>query len=252
MRQTVAVAQGGCLKYTKPTAEEIGKYRETDYPAWLVRVRQTLVEAASRLNQRTQSLEMLFRVANGGTVPANNAILEMQAHGEVFIHALQKDSEAKEQTVLKLPRPPNPPLGHIEEKRSVASPFSFLDRHYSAVDGRAPVFRQALPERDRNSFYWDVKRLEPSKFLSLTCEEFRHQNEAEDFHLVIVVPQGKAISGAVSCRFSAANLPGPAQLTIPVKTVATVADTERYVRNLIQELPRRVRAGAVEVVDPEP
>jgi hypothetical protein len=84
------------------------------------------------------------------------------------------------------------------------------------------------------------------------CDEFRHQNEAEAFELAIVLPQGKAISGAVSCRLSAANLPEPVQLTIPVKTVTTVADTEKYVRRLILELPRRVRAGAVEIVEPEP
>lgn len=246
IRQTVAIARGGYLKYTEPTADEIRKYRKDEYPAWLARVRQTLVGAHSSLNQRTQRLKILFRIATSGTVPANNAIVEIRAHGEVSILAPQEDGEAKEPATLVLPIPPTPPLGHVEERGS-ERPF----RLYDPLDAMAPPSRLVLPKTDRWAFYWHVKSLKPTKFLSLTCDEFRHQKEAEKFELGMILPEGKAVSGAVSCRFSAANLPEPVQLMIPVKTVTTIAQTEEYVRSLIQKLPRTIVACA-DIVDPEP
>ena len=35
-RRTVALAQGGYLKYTEPTEDEIKRYREEEYPTWFI------------------------------------------------------------------------------------------------------------------------------------------------------------------------------------------------------------------------
>jgi len=249
LRQTVAVARGGYFKYTKPSADEIARYRDVEYPAWLARLRQTLLDLPTRMNERTETITIVFRIGNCGTVPASNAVVEIHAHGDVLIHAPQRDGERKQTASPGLPMPPTPPLGHFEERIPLSSSVGFVrDPHY-ALGAMIPPVRALPTERDRSAFYWDVRRRDPSTFLSLKCEEFRHQGEAEDFEVVVIIPQGQSLSGAVSCRLSAANLPEPTSLTVPVNTTTTTADTETHLRNLIQELPRRVLAGTVTIVD---
>jgi hypothetical protein len=67
-------------------------------------------------------------------------------------------------------------------------------------------------------------------------------------HVDYPAPRAASISGAVLCRLSAANLPEPASLLIPVKSKVTTADTEGYARDLIRKLPRTVRTGTVKIV----
>jgi hypothetical protein len=72
-----------------------------------------------------------------------------------------------------------------------------------------------------------------------------------DFSIIVVFSQSKFTSGSVSCRFSATNLPEPSKFTIPIKTIMKTADLENYLRDLILELPRRVRVGPVEGLSSE-
>jgi hypothetical protein len=251
LRRTVAVAQGGFFKYTPPSADEIRRYREVDYPGWLSRMREALLTVPQRLNERTKVVKVRFRISNIGTVPANNAVVEIEAHGAASIRASQKPEKDRDITDPQLPKPPDPPCGHLKESNLMPSAMRSLRDPYGGVEMMTPLARTSPPERSRNAFYWEKRSLAPSKFLSLTCDEFRHRGEAEDFEFTLVLPEGESISGAVSCRVSAANLPEPVKSTVPITTVVTIADTESHVQSLIQEIPRRVRNGTVEIVKVE-
>jgi len=248
-RRTAAVGLGGHFRYTPQTADEIRDYREVRYPAWLAHMRQVLVDAPARLNERTRALSLQFRVANTGTLPANNALVEIEARGQVLIKApTHRTTNSEDSASLHFPNPPEPPSGHFDETYSGLSAGSYLGApRGSLANPEAIVERtRTVPvERNRNAFYWAVKKLEPSSFLSLTCEEFRHQSDVQEFNLIVILPQGKSVSGAVSCTFSAANLPEPARLVVPVKTSVTKGDTEKYLRDLILKLPRTVRIGKI-------
>jgi PIN domain len=246
-RRTAAVGLGRHCRYTQPTEDEIRKYREVDYPDWLKRVKEFLVDAPRRLNGRTHSTNIQLRIRNSGTVPANNAVVEFEAGGDVFIQAAPESRGHTQQGVstdMRLPRPPEPPSGHFDETHSGLSAASGFG--LSSAEAMLSPTRKLPAERNRNTFYWAVRPLGPAKLLSLTCEEVRHGNDAEEFSIIVVFSQSKSTSGVVSCKFSATNLPEPSKFTIPIKTLVSTADIENHLRNLIIELPRRVRVGPIE------
>ena len=104
-----------------------------------------------------------------------------------------------------------------------------------------PPHESFREERDRYAFYWDMRSYEPTDLLRLHCDEFRHQGKSKRLEIVVSVKQGASSSGAIVCHVSAANLPTPAELLLPVRTECEQKDTEEHVRGLLQELPRRPR-----------
>jgi hypothetical protein len=251
LRRTEALGRGRFFKYTQPTEDEIRQYRQVDYPDWLKRVREFLVDAPQRLNQRTHSTVIQLRIRNTGTVPANNALVEFEAGGDVFIQAPESrvHSQPGVSTDVRLPGPPEPPSGHFDETHSGLSAASVFGRArdpFGSIDSLLSPTLKLPPVRSRNAFYWTVRQRGRSKLLSLACEELRHANDAEEFNLIVVFSQRKSTSGVISCKFSATNLPEPSRFMVPVKTLVRTADIENHLRQLILELPQRWRVGPIE------
>jgi hypothetical protein len=251
LRRTAALGQGRYFRYTQPTEEEIRKYRQVDYPDWLKHVREFLVDVPRQLNERTHSTIIQLRIRNSGTVPANNALVEFEAAGDVFIQAPERRGHTQQgvSTDVRLPGPPEPPSGHFDETHSglsAASGFGLARDPFSSVDSLLSPTLKLPAERSRNAFYWTARPLRRSRLLSLTCEEFRHGNDAEEFNIIVVFSQRKSTTGVVSCRFSATNLPEPSRFMVPIKTLVRTASIESLLRNLILDLPRRGRVGPIE------
>lgn len=243
LRRKAAEAWGGRLKYIAPTDAAIAKYREETYPGWLARVRQRLKMMAELLNSGVHTFEMRFRVTNTGTVPASNTVVDLRAHGDVLIRSLPSTSE-EEETIRpewlrpQLPSPPSPPRGSVDEsappRRLQDIRFDDLSSMHAAIPRLADIL---TPARDRYAFHWDRSSAKPTEFLRLVCEEFRHHDKPEDIPVLVVLPRGREIAGAVSCRLSATNLPEPKTLLLKARTAPTMAETEVFVRELIQRLP---------------
>jgi hypothetical protein len=235
--KAAATARGGRLTYVAPTAEEINRYQQQTYPTWLAGIKETITQAPANLNEKGHFFKITLQIANNGNVPANNVVLEFRARGEVYIFD-PDDNDAEKPTLLELPMPPEPPSGRLTETTSL-------------VFGRKDYFPQRTPDhplrsfhqrddvRDRYAFYWDVRESTATILLRLTCEEFRHQNDPLKLTIGVVVPQGRQSAGAITCRLSAANLPKPEELTIPIKTTTLLGDLEQIVRDLIHKLPRK-------------
>jgi len=128
LSQTVAIVRGGGLKYTEPGADEIARYRDTDYPNWLARLRQTLLDLPARMNERTETITIVLRIGNSGTVPATSAVLEIHAHGGVLIHAPRRDAEQKETAPPSTPNAAHSTSGPLQGKEPTVIIRGFFSR----------------------------------------------------------------------------------------------------------------------------
>jgi hypothetical protein len=177
LRRTAALGRGRHCRYTQPTEDEIRTYREVDYPVWLNRVREFLVDAPRQLNGRTHSTNIQLRIRNSGTVPANNAVVEFEAGGDVLIQASETRGQTKHRvsTDMRLPRSPEPPSGHFDETDSgfsaASSGFGLARDPFSSVQAILAPTRELPADSNRNAFYWAVRPLGPAKLLRLTPKE---------------------------------------------------------------------------------
>jgi hypothetical protein len=238
MLRMSAAARGRRLTYVEPTNDEITKYREERYPAWLASVKAALTQAATDLNDRAHHFPVTFQITNSGNVPANNAILEVRVKGDVYIAAPAKEAKEEGPVTLHLPTPPDPPSGQLTETVTVAG-YPDISSRYNLDALQPPPVSLAGWTRDRNAFYWDERSHTATTLLRLSCEEFRHQDEPQELEITVVAQHGRESAGLITCRLSATNLPEPEELTIPIKTIPTLADTEALASNLIRQLPRK-------------
>jgi hypothetical protein len=219
-------------QWVPPGADQIAQYQQQEYPDWVARVRKFFADLPTTAEQPNRQKTLRFEIENIGSRPAEHVQVEFRASGGVvFASSDAKDPSAV--AALTLPHPPTPPAGRW------INPWltSVLPTQFGAPMLDLPDIKLGRP-RDRNAFYWRNKPERESTRWVFECEEFRHQTDPETFECVVLVSGRKVNNGVIECTVSAANLPQPYRLKVPVTISYTERDAVKTARNLL--IPRAV------------
>lgn len=213
---------GAQHQFVHPNEQEITKYLKEDYPKWKEKVEEFFRLLPSRLETPHRCFGLSLVLANTGTTPAENVIVEVKALGGFLLKPPTNKGNKKEDSKKAgcFPSPPSAPKGHwVQVESSYSSILKSLDLMGKAnwASPHLPNLNSP-PERDRHAFYWKPNR--PSSYMEtwiFECEEFRHKVDDESFLVNIFVPPGKnLVKGALQCRVTAKNLPLPYLYTLPI------------------------------------
>jgi len=219
-----------------PSREEIEKYQNHEYPAWIEKVKGCIRELPRELERPSRRFLLALVVNNDGSAPAQNTLMDLTIHGDaVFIHPKLDNGDAQDRHNLVLPSPPAPPMPR--------SPYSALIKGNRLFD--SPQFRDfaafdnfrtldsLLQRPDRNDFHFKGgEPRKPQKQQVLECEEFRHQMEAH-FQLILFIFPANQDSCTVSCTVSASNLPRPVETHVKLDITYVDGDTLAEIRKRI-------------------
>lgn len=226
---------GMSYKYIPPSAQEIESYKNVAYPNWLKSVKEELIEIPGYLANLRNTFKATLAIANNGNVPAEHTIIRIEVSDGFVILPPPNKGDKNSVDGWKLPPPPVAPTGRYEE----SSPLFALSR--ALKTNALPRFTEdfirpnRMPQpRDRNGFYHKPHRpSEPKKSWEFECDEFRHQDEPEEFYLELsVVADNKNINGQLKCSVMATNLPTPAVMEIPLIVSCSDGDVMKEVRIL--------------------
>jgi hypothetical protein len=225
-------------RWTAPTADQISAYQRK-YAEWIDKARKRFEQLGSLLNMQHRPRQFRIALANEGSRPADEVLLEIEVHGGVALLASTRDEvpdliEKTRKLPLgtALPPPPAPPKGeNIYE--SLARSTLFGRDH---IDIATQLRQYAMPDlsgvrarfepRDRHRFYRREEDDKPVAAVSFTCEEFRHQRAPEIFNLWIMVPmQSERGTAKLHIRVSARNMTTPVDLYVPIELKAESRST---------------------------
>lgn len=194
---------------------------------WLESCERVLRNLHTSVQRRTEPSVVTVKVANQGTLPAEDALIEIVGHGPILLAVpLHRDSVRRElrQRPIRLPPPP---------------PF----------DG--PTFRTGidlLGPRDRgaddpNAFYYKPERpLDPVSRVALECQQWRHGVGAKKFEIEIYVDSElPIIEGTIECRIHAKNLPDPVRRFVRVLLEGRSMDIEERATQLVEQTVQQAR-----------
>jgi hypothetical protein len=243
-------------KVWEPASDElIEKYSE-DYEDWLAGCRTYFEDFNETLNRAQAAPSFLSIIDNVGTRPAKDALIEISVSDGIQLCVPYKDDEDDEPTTPPIPKPPSPPDGHwvsalfgidgearriIQHDTRLSQDLFRAGVHTSHILS-PPLADIARPEpRDPNGFFYKPRRpTMPTKTVTLECTQWRHAVEPEEFYAEIVVPPDlKDFSGAVTTRVHAENLSSIAKKTIGVQIRRSTASCLSMAKELIREAGAR-------------
>ena len=224
--------------WTAPTPDQISAYQKK-YAEWIDKARERFEQLSSLLNMQHRPWQCRIALANDGSRPADEVLLEIEVHGSVTLLASAGDDvpdliEKTRELPLKiaLPPPPVPPRGenwYESFARSTAFGSDHIDiatqlGRYAMAD--LSGVRTRFEPRDRHRFYRREEDDKPVTKVSFTCEEFRHQRAPEVFDLWVIVPIGSERGEAkLHIRASARNMTTPVDLYVPIELEAEIRST---------------------------
>ena len=235
-----------------PKDEEIAKYRNRDYPAWVRQCRKMLSDLHEELQREAGHPNFTFAVTNEGTRPGNDSLVVIEAMGNFWICPPPYKGEFEEDTEekLALPRPPRPPRGpQAPNTRGAALGIGRIAETMNLLQGTANPFNAGSlylpppigpcdPRRDPNGFYYKPRRpSEPVESFALECEQWRHSTGQEQFpgEIFFDTELGE-IRGALSCAVHAENLSAPVRAQFPVRITVRKVPFYEQARILVEKL----------------
>ena len=248
--------------FTPATDEEIGKYRDEDYPRWLDRCEETLRGHHRTLQAEAPVLEFAFFAGNSGTRPAVDALVTIEARGGFEIRPppfddSDKDRQGEDETsgsleAGALPPPPVAPRGRWEntvggQTGDMLRTLHLIGRSMQGLSSMINSDQDILSRRlafpspdppDPNRFYYKPNRpAEPQPSFALECAQWRHDDEAESFIGEIHVPTDRdQAEGLLACRIQAANLSKSVSCCIPVRIAITHVSAFESARGMVEAL----------------
>ena len=239
--------------YTPASDEEITKYRDQDYPAWIESCERVLSNLHMTLQSNIIQPSFRFAMKNKGSRPGKNVLVIFTAKGNFKICPPRDDEDEdleKKGKAPCLPVPPRPPRGRwefvwtptlgqigqdnlrnlIPDSRPPSWPYPDLD---------IPSLDTILnTRRDPDTFYYKSDRPKmPVESFSLECEQWRHGIDEEYFDGQIFFDHSTdEVHGAIECNIHAENLSTPVKKVVPVKIVVKRLSTIDYARILIKDL----------------
>jgi hypothetical protein len=109
--------------WRRPSKEAIRAYTEEAYPAWLREVRGWLEALPQWLQARTLFTDISFLLSNTGTRPAKEVLLTFKGEGGVL---LEEPRPTRDQSNVRLRKPPGPPAPPEWTQERIPSPGNFL------------------------------------------------------------------------------------------------------------------------------
>ncbi len=216
---TLTALQFGKARHKPPTAEEIDKYKNEDYPDWLKKVEEKLTELPAFLSKQNNKIGVLLAVANVGNSPAEHAILRLETSSGILIAPTIDEGDENASENWKFLSPPSPPRGRYMGMDPIFGFAGFNTN--SVVRDWEPLMSPLVHHRgrDRNKFYWKPRRPSlPQAQWEFECEEFIHKDDPEEFRLNLLTNlEELPDSGAVTLTVMAKNLPHPACIKVPLK-----------------------------------
>ncbi|MEI7174249.1 PIN domain-containing protein [Pectobacterium carotovorum] len=236
-------------QYIPASEEKIERYTSILYPEWVKKCEEILHACHEHLNPRAIKQEVTFWLQNTGYAIAESSVVTFTAKGEFALSSnnwkIREDLE--EVSGIKLPSVPSAPKGHWrsawpmlgENPLSRAIPFHGID-----TVPRDSFLPTPLSERDRNRFYYSNRGDLPKNYVSLECEEWRHQVDSKGFALFAYISnQPTEMIGAVEVRIDANNLAQPITKTFTLKIKIEEANSFALVREMVTAYIGEKREG---------
>ncbi|HEY0803169.1 MAG TPA: PIN domain-containing protein, partial [Steroidobacteraceae bacterium] len=218
-----------------PTSEEIAAYQK-EYETWIGKLPASFRQFGQflRLTHRVRKLHI--SLANTGSRPADEVLVELTAHGNVTFLTTVGDEvpdliEEVSKFELKspLPSPPKPPKGeYLHEAFAHSTQFDIFggDGLNRSLKAGLSSYLPKYVQRDRHEFYRREDDANPSCSASFGCEEFRHQRAPERISLwLIAPPQVEPVLARLHVRVSARNMTHPVDLYIPIEIESKLQST---------------------------
>lgn len=239
------VSSLGAEEWKPPSENSIENYHGA-YAKWLGEARLFLANLHTALPGRSGQTPLSFSLRNGGTVPADQVRVDIEALGGLLL-ARRPKKDAAVPPPVALPAAPEAPAWKAVMSGSLGSVMQTLQVMQGAIGGANPFVHEGFghfvppfyPEpphvEDPHAFYW--RDGPPSRSIATwryRCGELRHQAEAEVFAALLVAPAENGVTkGAIRFRASARNLPEPIERTVVVRVEVEAGDTEAAARELM-------------------
>lgn len=217
-----------------PTDEEISRYQEESYPAWLTILRDRLQHLPVILEEQSRSLEFHLEISNIGLANAESVSLTLTAFDGLLLGSSFDDEEQTERRRKRsLPAPPVPPAGKFVQ------PFSGMGLYGQSYKPFTPIDMRRH-EHDPTAFYWKpAYPAQPRERLKLTCDALPHQVDATFHGYRVVVPREPITNGGrIHVQLHASNILRPIDLHARVQVIYEQGDFLAAVRPLVFADPK--------------
>ena len=243
---------GSPTVYIPATAQEIERYRRQDYPKWLEKIRGALETLHVTLQAQTLWPTVVAKVCNNGSRPAVEVLLAMRARGALLMMnaaaAEQKSEETQDAEMLeeeyKLPHPPNPPRGRLEQVGFANQYFRLLASVASKssnfpADYAFPLSYVQQQHRNPETFYWLKGKRDWVDEMAVECDRWRHGREISEFKFHLRPASMAETKGMVEVDFHASNIPDVKSARLPVHFQLDEGKTFGKAQTLVQALDKQ-------------
>lgn len=207
----------GQYEHIRPTEEEIARFREQTYPAWIANCLAICAQLPAQMRRRTNPGSMRVTLANTGFRPAENLRIRFRARGPFLIAPPSERGYAPD--LPELPATPDAPQGRwLRDGRPVAHVLSASNLINPILPHLASLGRAPLPRHDEQWYYDPNLPDQPVTEFELICRRFQHGAAAEPFD-ILVFPSSddEVLSGALEVEVTAGNIGRAVTDTFPIK-----------------------------------
>ena len=225
---------GKTPSFRPPSDRAIAHYTESEYPEWIEACRLVLSNLHKSLQRKSGLPRIRFAIRNSGTSPGRDTLIEIRARGQFTLVPPQEEYldrfDEEEVMSLHLPPPPEPPRSR--------SPLDFVNLNLPSLHHPSLASSpQAAPasEHDPNAFYYKPEfPTAPANVITLSCDQWRHGNEGEDFFVEIWADANSTeVTGQIECVVQAENLSSPMRKGVSIKINVIKANTKDYAYDVI-------------------
>lgn len=221
----------------QPTNKEISRYQDVDYPNWLNKIKEFFFVIHKRLNAYYMRINLVAKLSNIGTVPANHVIFTVSVQNGLLIAppSTNKEIMKNNEISFSLPSAPSPPKARLSEKEMFQR---LLKPPNINIDSLNRLDFKTFDDRDRYLFYWKPER--PTKAVDnweFECEEFRHKIESEKFSIGLILSDNMIIKNAsIKCQLTASNMPVPFTYIMPIEFSYIEKDTMEIAKKACKKI----------------
>lgn len=224
-------------EFASCSESEIKNYRDVIYPKWLDACAKILHNLHHNLNYGIHWPDAVVFLSNVGTRPAEDVYVIFSAKGNFQImppRHISAEDESKPVVEVKFPKPPFAPRGRWQE---MPPGMDYLDSSVGTVFvAKETVPFRLPPECDPNRFYYRERSPQPVDSFDLSCSQWRHQDDDEEFEMTLHVETSPATyAGSLEIKVKASNMANPFIVDLPVRITVTEASALDTAERLVDK-----------------